>query len=366
MKAPKLWTVFTLILLFGCQTEKESAKVQRRDIKELIYASATVNAAEMYRAYASVAGIIDEILVEEGDSVQRGQLLAVIRRDNASLNTREASINLELTRNQALDIEDQLMQLSSEIDILQQQLERDSSLYARQKNLWDRNIGTRNELDQLETAYKNNRTRLIRLKSQYDIKKDQLNKQIALQEQRARILLEQRQNNSNDYEIRSQMSGMVYSVLREPGEILSSQIALFELGKKDKFLVEMDVDESDISDIRPGQTAYIAMDAFKGQTFELSIDKIQPKMDERSQTFTVEGVFLDPPVPLYPGLTGEVNVLVQSKSNVLTVPNEYLNNNDELQTDDGLIEVETGISTMEFTELRSNIEEGTKIYPHKS
>jgi len=359
-------TVFALILFFGCQTEKESAEVQRRDLKELIYASATVNAADMYRAYAPVPGIIGEILVEEGDTVQKGQLLAIIRRDNASLNTRDAGINLELTRNKALDIKDQLMQLESEIDILQQQLDRDSSLYARQKNLWAQNIGTRNDLDRLETVFKNNKTRFIRLKSQYQIKKDQLSEQITLQEQRARILLEQRQNNSKDYEIRSQLAGKVYSVLREPGEMLSSQVALFELGQKDNFIVEMDVDESDIPDIHPGQTAYIAMDAFKGQTFELNIEKVQPKMDERSQTFTVESIFMNPPTPLYPGLTGEVNILVQSKSSVLTVPNEYLNNNDELQTDDGLIKVETGISTMEFTELRSSIEEGTIIYPHKS
>jgi multidrug efflux pump subunit AcrA (membrane-fusion protein) len=148
--------------------------------------------------------------------------------------------------------------------------------------------------------------------------------------------------------------------------MLTSQTALFELGKTNDFLVEMDVDESDISDIQPGQTAYINMDAFKGRTFELRIDKVQPKMDERSQTFTVEGLFVDPPRPLYPGLTGEVNILVQSKSKVLTVPNEYLNNKDELRTEKGLIQVKTGISTMEYTEVLSGIEEGTIIYPHKS
>lgn len=367
MKALLAPTIAALVLLItGCQTEKESAEVQRRDILELIYASAIINAVDMYRAYAPVPGIIDEILVEEGDTVSKNQLLAIIRRDNASLNTRDAALNLELTRNQALDIEDRLMQLDAEIDILREQLARDSSIYRRQKNLWERNIGTKNDLDRLETAFKNTKTRLIRLKRQYRIKQNQLNEQIALQEERARILLEQRQNNSSDYEIRSRLDGKVYSVLNEPGEMLSSQTALFEIGRKEEFVVEMDVDESDISDIRPGQTAYIHMDAFKGRTLALSIDKVQPKMDERSQTFTVEGLFVDPPKPLYPGLTGEVNVLVQSKSNVLTVPNEYLNAKDELNTEEGLIKVETGISTMEFTEILSGVEEGIKIYPHES
>jgi multidrug efflux pump subunit AcrA (membrane-fusion protein) len=193
------------IFLLGCQNEKESAEVLRRDIKELIYASATINSADMYHAYAPVPGIIDEIFVEEGDTVNKDQLLAVIRRDNATLNTRDAALNLALTKNQALEIEDQLVQLESEIDIMKQQLERDSSLYARQKNLWERNIGSKNDLDRIETAFENSQTRFIRLKSRYRLKNDQLREQIALQEQRARILLEQRQNNSSDYEIRSQM-----------------------------------------------------------------------------------------------------------------------------------------------------------------
>ncbi len=66
------------------------------------------------------------------------------------------------------------------------------------------------------------------------------------------------------------------------------------------------------------------MDSYKGQVFEAIIDKIYPIMEERSRTFKIEAHFVNPPQKLYPNLTAEANIIIQTKKNTMTIPKTYL------------------------------------------
>jgi multidrug efflux pump subunit AcrA (membrane-fusion protein) len=336
-------------------------------LKEYVYASVVVNAQDMYKAYAPVPGIISKLYVEEGDTVSKGQLLGSIQNENLILSTNEARLNLQLTENNALDIQDRLDQLLTEIDILSNQLQNDSSLYVRQKNLWDKNIGTRNELDQRRLIYENSKQRLEQLRSQFSLKKNQLTRELKLQEERAHILLMQRENNQMDYDIESKMEGRVYQVLKEEGEMLLNQEALFEIGHSDKFLVELDVDENDIARVKTGQLIYLLLDAYDDEVFQAEVSRIIPRMDARSQTFRVEAVFKNPPPTLYPGFTGEANILIQEIQNALVIPNEYLMDGRWAILDTGIVELKTGVQTIQFTEVLNGLKEGDRVFrPRKN
>jgi hypothetical protein len=43
-------------------------------------------------------------------------------------------------------------------------------------------------------------------------------------------------------------------------------------------------------------------------------------MDARSRTFKIEAHFLQVPVKLYPNLTAEANIIIQTKENTITIP----------------------------------------------
>jgi multidrug efflux pump subunit AcrA (membrane-fusion protein) len=51
-------------------------------------------------------------------------------------------------------------------------------------------------------------------------------------------------------------------------------------------------------------------------------------MDARSRTFKIEAHFLQVPVKLYPNLTAEANIIIQTKENTITIPRSYLVDND--------------------------------------
>jgi multidrug efflux pump subunit AcrA (membrane-fusion protein) len=122
------------------------------------------------------------------------------------------------------------------------------------------------------------------------------------------------------------------------------------------------IDEVDITKIELNQVILITLDAYEKEVFEAKISKIYPTKNERTQTFKIEGVFTNRPKKLYPGLTGEANIVINTKNNVITVPNEYINENSELKTDKGLIKVVTGIKNLERIEIVSGIDSSTLIY----
>ena len=66
------------------------------------------------------------------------------------------------------------------------------------------------------------------------------------------------------------------------------------------------------------------MDSYKGKVFEATVSKIDPLMDEHSRSFTVEAEFTKQPPALYPFLTVEANIIIQTKEKALLIPRNYL------------------------------------------
>ena len=106
------------------------------------------------------------------------------------------------------------------------------------------------------------------------------------------------------------------------------------------------------------------MECYGKNIFEGKVSRILPKKDEHNQTFTVEALFNDQPATLYPGLSGEANIIIAKKDSVLTLPISYVRNN-KVETEKGLQKVEIGLQNMEFVEIISGINENTKIYKPK-
>jgi multidrug efflux pump subunit AcrA (membrane-fusion protein) len=96
--------------------------------------------------------------------------------------------------------------------------------------------------------------------------------------------------------------------------------------------------------------------------FTAKVTKILPKKDERNQTFMVEALFETQPKVLYPGLSGEANIVIGKRENVLTIPLAYLQDDDKVKTDDGLVTIKTGMRNMEYIEVLSGITEKTRLY----
>ncbi len=66
------------------------------------------------------------------------------------------------------------------------------------------------------------------------------------------------------------------------------------------------------------------MDSYKGQVFEALVTKIEPLMNEQSRSFTVNAKFISKPAILYPNLSVEANIVINTKEKALTIPRNYL------------------------------------------
>jgi hypothetical protein len=88
---------------------------------------------------------------------------------------------------------------------------------------------------------------------------------------------------------------------------------------------------------------------------------VYPNKDKRNQTFKVTSRFEDPPKTLYPGLSGEGNIITAFKENVLTIPRDYLIEGNKVNTSTGLISVKVGLQNLERVEILSGISESTEL-----
>lgn len=346
------------MFLASCEADREKVKVQLSPLTESVYASLTVKPYNMYYAYSAVGGIVKSNLVSEGDLVTQGQVLVQIDNTNPELNAENARLALTLAKENYYGDQNILDELRNQIETARLQLKNDSINYFRQKRLNEKEIGSQTDLESRLLAYELSTNKLNLLKINYQQTKNELQTAIKQAENNYKTS----QKTTKDYSISSEINGKVYDLMKERGEIVSQQEPLAMLGSSDSFLVEMLVDEVDIPRILDQQKVLIRLDAYGDEIFEGRVAKIYPMMDSRSQTFKIDGVFNDQPSKLYPGLTGEANIIVLEKKAVLSIPTEYLKEGDFIISDDGLVKVETGIKNFERVEILSGLDTTSFIY----
>jgi len=339
-----------LLILLSCKPDQHAIQPVVEDITESVYASGVVKSKNQYQVFSTVNGIVKEIFVTEGETVRKGTPLMKIFNKTAALTTRNAQLAAEYANLGAN--QEKLEELKSAIDLARIKMNTDSLLWQRQENLWKENIGTRVELEQRTLNYQNSvnnyRSATIRY---HDTKR-----QLELAANQSKNTLEINNTITNEFVIKSEVDGKIYSLLKSVGELITSQGPVALIGDDKTFLVELQVDEYDIAKINEGQQVLIKMDSYKGKVFEASITKINPVMNERSKSFVVEAKFVTQPPVLYPFLTIEANIVIQKKKNALTIPRSYLVNESQVLLEGNeMKQIVTGLKDYQKVEIVSGI-----------
>ena len=354
----RYYSIAMIILSFcSCNEQQEKIVPLKTKLTESVYASATIQPDSLYQVYAAVGGILDGNLVEEGELVQKGAPLMQIINNTPKLNSENAKLSLQLASENYSGNSAILKSLEDEILAASLTLNNDSINFSRQQRLWQQQIGSKVEFDNRKLAYELSRNNLNLLRSRYARTKNELQTQV----RQARNNYESTQINTKDFTVVSKINGKVYALLKEPGELVSTLEPLAAVGSASIFVIELLVDEVDIVKLAVGQKALITLDAYPQEVFGAKVTKIYPRKDERSQTFTIEAVFSEPPKILYPGLAGEGNIIINEKENVLTIPKSYLLEGNRVRTANGRIEVVVGLQNLERVEILEGIDAGTEL-----
>ncbi|HRG20811.1 MAG TPA: efflux RND transporter periplasmic adaptor subunit [Saprospiraceae bacterium] len=348
---------FWLSATIGCKSKEESYVVNTRSITESVYASGTINAVGQYEVFSINTGLVQKIHVQEGDIVKKGQILFTLQDATPRLqeeNARLAAVYAESNKNG-----ERLNEISNNIKLAQLKLINDSTLYERQKELWARGIGSKNDLEQRSLAYESSLSNLKALHSRFRELKKELDYLSTQSKQQLSISRQIRK----DYAIVSKIHGKVYKINAEVGELATPARSLALIGDDRTFEIELQIDEKDIVKLQAGQKAVVRMDAYGDQVFDAVIEKIHPTMDEKSRSFTAIAQFLNAPLRLYPFLTAEANVLYREKTNALVIPRNYLIRDSLVNKGNNrLVKIATGIKDYKMVEITAGLKTGDVIY----
>ncbi len=357
-----IWITCLFLFLISCQKEKNTINPKLSTLTQSVYVSVTVQPDSLYEVFASVNGILENTLISEGSLVEKETPLFQIISSNTQLNTENAKLAYSLAHSKYIGNTSVLSSIGDEINAAQLKLNNDSINFFRQKKLWEQRIGSKSQFDSKKLAYELSSNAVTSLKTKYNRTKSELQTQLNQAENRYKNSV----ITTQDYTVTSKMNGKVYSIYKNPGEIVSPQQPPAMIGSEHNFILELLVDEVDIVTISNDQKVVVTLDAYPNQTFLARVTKIYPNKDERNQTFKVEAIFVDPPKTLYPGLSGEGNIIIEVKENVLVIPSAYLFDENKVKTETGIIEITSGLQTEDQIEIRSGITpETTLLKPDK-
>ncbi len=339
-------------MLAACKDKVKTISPIRENITESVYASGILKSQHQYQVFATVNGILDNILVDEGDTVRKGTPLFTILNESSRLSRESAQLGAELADYKSN--QGKLDELKLNIDLAKSKMQNDSLLFVRQQSLWSQNLGSKVELERAELNFKNAKTVYLAAILRYKDEKRRLD----LLSKQAQKNLQISQKNEGDFTITSNINGKIYSLLKEQGEMINTQSPLAVIGDTKDFILELQVDEYDITLISPGQQVKVTMDSYKGEVFDATITKVNPILNERSKTATVEAVFIKQPPALYPNLTLEANIILQVKENILTLPRQYIYKDQFVITQAGdTLTIRTGIKDYLKAEILEGISE---------
>jgi HlyD family secretion protein len=309
---------FAILFAASCKSGNEKTNPVVETISESVYASGIVKSKNQYQVYSTVNGLIQEIMVAEGDLVNKGDPLMKVLNVSSKLNAYNAKLAAD---NAAMySNTDKLSEAKVSIGFALSKLKNDSSLLVKQRYLWGQKIGSLDEFEQRQLAYKNSAANYETARLHYL----ELKRQLEFTSKQSKTNLKISNALAGDYLLKADEAGKVYKILKEKGELANTLSPVAIIGDATEFSIEMKVDEYDIASIRQGQKVLFTMDSYKGEVFEATVEKIEPLMDEPSRSFTVDATFITKPPKLYPNLSIEANIIIRSKEKALTIPRSYL------------------------------------------
>lgn len=264
-----------------------SEKVDRGDIAQSVSANGQLSPVTLVSVGTQVSGIVRSYSADFNDRVEAGQVL--MRLDDAILQA-------------------QLTQSRATLNSAEASLALARSNWSRLQPLAKEGFASSQELDQSRQALREAEARVTQARAQ--VERDQVNLSYAV--------------------IRSPVSGVVVLRAVDVGQTVAASFQTPELYKIAKDLREMVIDayftESDIGDIRVGQTAKFRVDAFPNRQFDGVVKQVRlnPKTEQNVVTYAVVIAVNNADESLLPGMTAYVNINTREKQNVLRVPTAAL------------------------------------------
>ncbi len=304
--------------LQGTDTEESlEVKVTRLDsqrFEHFIDVTGKVEAEQDVNVSPETAGIIETVMVSEGQRVTKGQVLGRLKTEALERNLEELNIQWELAKTN----------------------------YQRQKNLWDQNIGSEMQYLQARTNKESLQKRMAGIQAQMEMA-----------------------------EIKAPVSGVVDILFQKKGEMGSPQTPFAKVLNIDKIKIYADVSESYLTKVKKGEKVKIFFPAL-GRTRDAYIRQIGNTIDPNNRTFRIRIDLDNPDNMIKPNLVSVIQIRDYLAENAIVLPSlfikedfngeyTYIAENTQSASRAKKVYIKTGLSNNNMTEVVEGLSAGMKV-----
>jgi len=322
----------------------QTSKVQPMDLASVVSASGEIKPKTYVNVGANAFGKITKLYVKEGDHVKRGQLLAQLEnvQSTADVNATEASV--EAARTDAVASGAALNTALADLNRAKSDSEKAQLDWVRTQGLYKDALIAKSEYDSQKAAWQTAQAGLVQAQAkvaQAKAEKESAERHVA-------------QNIANLTRVSDVLKkttyaapfdGMITNLPVREGETVvigiqnSPGSTLMTIADMSVITAEVNVDETDVVNVKLGQPAEVMIDAFPKKTFKAVVTEIgnnaiirstgvstsqQSTASEEAKDFKVVVTLQDPPANLRPGLSTTAKITTASRSSVLAIPIQAL------------------------------------------
>lgn len=316
MKSKKISTIWILVggcfaiavvawLLSGNKKDEQvgfvTEEVAPANIQNSITATGSVEPVDTVAVGTQVSGIIDKIYVGFNSTVKKGQVLAVLDTKNLTSTLNSAKANLQSAQ--------------ANLQSANAALGYQRANYNRYKALYQKGLISANDFESARLSYRQAEEQVAMIKESV----------VAAQES-----VRTAQTNLGYATIVSPIDGTIINKYVAEGQTVAASFSTPELFGVARDLKKMqvlaDVDEADIGDVRPGESATFTVDAYPDDTFQGTVQQVRLGGSTSNNVVTYKVVIStsNADLKLKPGMTANVTIYTQQKSGVLSVPTKAL------------------------------------------
>ncbi len=322
----------------------QTAKVAKQDLSAFVTASGEIKPKLQVNVGANAMGRITRLFVNEGEHVRKGQILAQLENIQSASDVAAAKAALEGSVTDQVGSEANLKSLeetlkSSQADAAQkkQDLDRASSLY-KAELISTADFQTKQSAYQVAAAtVDQDRARVSQAKAQLD------SAQRRVAQMRAALTHQSDVLSKTTYD--APFAGVVTYIPVHEGETVVMGIqnspgsTLMTLADMSVITAEVQVDETDIVNVKLGQIADVTIDAIPGKTFKGEVTEIgdnaiirstglatsqSTASSQEAKDFKVVVTLKDPPQNVRPGLSATAKITTGTRASALTIPIQAL------------------------------------------
>ena len=323
-----LITVACLAMLTSCARETKAASeptavpVQVRtptvvERAESVSASGSVEGSETADVAFQVGGRVIRVLVEEGQHVSKGQLLAEIEPTDYrnAFNAAEAEKAAAVAVKQRADAGVR----KQELEQARIEFERAEDEYKRMKFLLERKSLPPNDFQKIEAAYK-------AAKERYDMAQEGTRKEdraaATAQAHAADAQASEEGKRLSDTRLVAPISGNIAMRKVDPGQTVAAGTAVFTIVDLNPVKVRVGVPEADIARVKQGAEAEVTAPSLGARCFKGKVAIIGVASEPASRTYTIKILVPNPGPVLLAGMVAEARIFGPSKIHALTIPAE--------------------------------------------